>query len=313
VRFRAMTYITVRVDAPQRRHLLVVLEDELVVGRDCDGLLVGDPQVSRRHLRLRRFGSKVEIADLDSTNGTSVDGMSLTGTTTVERTSRVLIGDTMLTICFDPVRSGEQPPTGRATTLRGDDLRATSIDVLAESVTSRTEDEPDGSLTGDTMTIVFSDIEGSTERATAMGDEDWYSLLEEHNRIVRSALGEVGGREVKSIGDGFMMVFPSVRRALRFAVEVQRRVEAPDGPDLRVRVGLHTGEAIHDADGDLFGRHVNLAARVANLAGGGQIVASLVSREIAAGRDDVTFGEPQQVELKGFTEPQIVYEVLWAR
>jgi adenylate cyclase len=70
-------------------------------------------------------------------------------------------------------------------------------------------------------------------------------------------------------------------------------------------MGLQTGEAIVDAYSDLFGRHVNLAARVANLADRGQIVASLVTREIAAGRDETAFAEPQRVELKGFAEPQI--------
>ncbi len=307
-----MSAVTVRVDAPERRELLVVLEDVLVVGRECDGLLVADPQVSRSHLRLRRVGSKVEVADLGSTNGTSLEGVPLTGARLIEGTSRVVIGDTMLTIRVEPDRPPDPGATGRATTLRGpDDPRATSISALADAVTARTEDVPDDSLAGETMTIVFSDIEGSTERATGMGDDDWFALLDEHNRIVRSALAQFGGREVKSMGDGFMMVFPSVRRALRFAVGLQRRFESPDGPDLRVRMGLHTGEAIVDADGDLFGRHVNLAARVANLADGGQIVASLVTREIAAGRDEAVFAEPQQVELKGFAEPQVVYEVLW--
>ncbi len=174
-----MSAVTVRVDAPGRRELLVVLEEELVVGRECDGLLVADPQVSRSHLRLRRVGPKVEVADLGSTNGTSLEGVPLTGARLIEGTSRVLIGDTMLTICVEPDRPTDPTAAGRATTLRVPDGRATSIGALADAVTLRSGDVPDDSLAGETMTIVFSDIEGSTERATGMGDEDWYALLEE--------------------------------------------------------------------------------------------------------------------------------------
>jgi len=85
-----------------------------------------------------------------------------------------------------------------------------------------------------------------------------------------------------------------------------------DGPDVRVRMGIHTGEAITDPTGDLFGRHVILAARVANLAEGGQVLTSLVVREIAAGQEDFVFGEPVLAELKGFLEPHPVYELLWS-
>jgi adenylate cyclase len=183
---------------------------------------------------------------------------------------------------------------------------------VAGVVTSGVLDVEPDTLDGETITILFSDIESSTERATAMGDAAWFELLEVHNAIIRTAVARFGGREVKSIGDGFMLVFPSVRRALRFATAVQQQVEAPDGPDLRIRMGIHTGETIIDASGDLFGRHVNLAARVANLAAGGEIMASLVVLEIAAGRDDAIFGEPSQTELKGFAELQTVYQVHWS-
>ena len=130
-------------------------------------------------------------------------------------------------------------------------------------------------MDGRTTTIVFSDIESSTERATSMGDQSWFELLERHNDIFRAELQRCGGHEVKSVGDGFMLTFDSVRGALRFTSAVQHKFEAADGPDLRVRMGLHTGEAIADTSGDLFGRHVNLAARVANLALGGQVIAKI--------------------------------------
>ena len=298
--------------------LLLVLEHDLVLGRDCEGLLLADAQVSRRHLRLRPVNTGVEIADLDSTNGSYLNGVPVTEPQLVERDCEVLIGDTVVSLMFTDLgstalsESSGAAPFGTATTVRPvDDLRSTSIDLLAEAVSSQTLPVAADSLADTTMTIVFSDIESSTERATEMGDTAWFELLEEHNRIIRSETSAYGGREVKSIGDGFMLVFPSVSRALRFVTAVQRRVEDPAGPDLRVRMGLHTGEAIVDASGDLFGRHINLAARVANLADGGQILASLVVREIAEGRDDAVFGEPAEVELKGFVDRQTVFEVDW--
>jgi adenylate cyclase len=304
-------YVKVRVEQPERQPLTLDLESELVMGRDCEGLLLADPQVSRRHLRLRPVGRTVEIADLNSTNGSYLDGIRLSEPQLVEATCPVLVGDTMVTVRFDALDETMAGVHGRSTMVRSaDDLRSTSIEMVADLVGSTSAPQAEG-LAGDTVTIVFSDIESSTERATSMVDEAWYALLEEHNRIIRTELDFFGGREVKSISDGFMLAFPSVQRAIRFAVSVQQLVEAEDGPDLRVRMGLHTGEAISDAEGDLFGRHVNLTARVANLASGGQILASLVVREIAAGRDDALFGAPAKVELKGFAHLQTVYEIAW--
>lgn len=292
--------------------LLLVLENDLVLGRDCEGLLLADPQVSRRHLRLRPVSGMVEVADLSSTNGSYLDGVPLKEPQLVDEDCRIIIGDTAVSLDFGNSEESSTGTIGTATSVRTvDNLRSTSIEIIAEAVADAPLDVETDSLADSTITIVFSDIESSTERATAMGDAAWFELLEEHNRIIRGELTTYGGREVKSIGDGFMLVFPSVSRALRFVTAVQRLVESPDGPDLRVRMGLHTGEAIADASGDLFGRHINLAARVANLADGGQILASLVVREIAAGREDAVFGEPASVELKGFADRETVFEVDW--
>ena len=300
------------VSRPGQQNLVLLLDEPLVIGRDCEGLLLADSQVSRRHVQLTPKPDGVEVTDLGSTNGSYLEGVPVSRPQLVRQRSRLLIGDTTVTIHPAVPAETTGGGFGRQTMIRDlNDLRATSIDLVADVVSSGIIDVEQTSLEGDTITIVFSDIESSTERATAMGDEPCFALLESHNVLVRGALHRFGGREVKSIGDGFMMVFPSVRRALRFVTDVQRRVEGPDGPDLRIRMGLHTGEAVVDASGDLFGRHVNLAARVANLACGGQVLASLVVREIAAGRDDLLFGRPAQVELKGFAELQTVYEVLW--
>lgn len=303
---------TIRIRRAGAQDLNLLLESELVLGRDCEGLLLADPQVSRRHLCLTPVPEGVRIEDLGSTNGTHLDSVPLRGARVVRGDASVLVGDTRIEIRHGPPGGQAALDAGRVTNLRApDDLRATSIDLVADMVSSGILDIQPEIDDGETITIVFSDIESSTERATAMGDAAWFELLEEHNSLFREELRRFRGQEIKSIGDGFMLTFPSVRRALRFAAGVQRRVEAEDGPDLRVRMGMHTGEAIADGTGDLFGRHVNLAARVANLAAGGEIYTSLVVREIASGRDDVVFGPASAVELKGFAELQTVYEVDW--
>jgi class 3 adenylate cyclase len=163
-----------------------------------------------------------------------------------------------------------------------------------------------------TVTLLFSDIEGSTARTAAMGDAQWMPILREHNDIVRAQLAAHNGYEVKSLGDGFMLAFRSAVDGLRCAVGMQRaftewNVTAVE--PIHVRVGLHTGEVIRDA-GDLFGTHVNLAARIANQALGGEILVSSLLRELTASVGEFRFGEPRRVELKGLNGELTIYPVV---
>ena len=112
------------------------------------------------------------------------------------------------------------------------------------------------------MTILFTDIEGSTHITESLGDLEWMNLLHDHNAIVRDQVARHSGFEVKSQGDGFMLAFPSAREALKCAIDIQRALGRRDSDDLRVRIGLHTGEPVRDAD-DFYGKAVNLAARIA--------------------------------------------------
>ena len=162
---------------------------------------------------------------------------------------------------------------------------------------------------GGTVTILFSDIESSTELATSLGDIAWYEVLDTHNRTFRSQLTRFGGCEVKSHGDGFMLTFPSGRRAVRFAIATQRSLEAVDR--VRVRMGLHTGEAIVDDTGDLFGQHVILASRIANLAAGGEILVSSLVKEIVSTRGDIVFASGRNVVLKGIEGTCTVHPLDW--
>jgi class 3 adenylate cyclase len=146
-----------------------------------------------------------------------------------------------------------------------------------------------------------------------MGDAAWMKLLNKHNAVIREHVRRSGGREVKNQGDGFMLTFPSARLALQCMIAVQRdlaAMEASGEESVRVRVGVHTGEVIAEG-GDIFGRHVNMAARVAGHAAGREILVSALVKEIASARGDLAFGEPRLVELKGIEGQHLVYPVEW--
>jgi class 3 adenylate cyclase len=298
---------------PGRQALYLLPREPLVVGRECDGLVLADNQVSRRHLELRAKDGGVVATDLGSTNGTFLDGERITAPVTLQPQHTLTLGATAIRIVEQAASSGG---FGRATTIAAPtpapDFRKTSIDVVADLAVG--EPVPAQSDT-DTVTILFSDIESHTEQVAGMGDSAWFDLLEVHNRVFRDQLGKAGGREVKAQGDGFMLTFTSVRRALNFAIAVQRALAEHSAADpdraIRVRMGLHTGEAIADGAGDLFGRHVIKAARVANMAAGGQILVSETVREIASGDHDLSFGDGAPVELKGLDGLHTVYDVFW--
>ncbi len=189
----------------------------------------------------------------------------------------------------------------------------TSIDAVVASVQAERPDlrphvAPDG-----TVTILFTDIEGSTEMTERLGDLRWVEVLREHNAIVRRQVAECGGFEVKAEGDGFMLAFQSARTALQCAIEIQRALaERNDqaAEPMHVRIGLHTGEAIKEGE-DFFGKHVILAARIAGRAKGGQILVSSLLKELTESAGDIEFGEGREVELKGLAGPHRVFEVVW--
>jgi class 3 adenylate cyclase len=313
----------VAVRQPGRQTLYVEVHGRLELGRDCDGLLLADAQVSRRHAELRVAGDRLLVVDLGSTNGTFVDGMAAKEPVELRAGSEAKLGETTVTlvapeptVTAGALRATTIAAPGAASTFGEpvEDLRRTSIDVVAEDALSDRWQPVLEPSDGGTLTIVFSDIESSTELATRLGDRDWFVVLESHNRIVRARLAHFGGTEVKSQGDGFMLTFPLARRAVLFAIATQRALEserAGGSRGVRVRMGMHTGEAIVDRSGDLFGRHVIVAARVANLADGGEILVSSLVREIVAARGDITFGPAREVQLKGIEGTHLVYAVDW--
>jgi class 3 adenylate cyclase len=293
---------------PGRVALHLVVRDTLEVGRDCAGLLVDDPQVSRRHLELRPTEGRVIVTDLGSSNGTYVAGERITNPVELTADSPVRIGDTSIELSeFDaPARPERQLDVA---------TERTSIERVAAVVQAERPDVG-SSLGGGTRTIVFSDIESSTERAVELGDAQWFGVLREHNEIVRRQVAAHGGVEVKSQGDGFMLAFDSARRAVRCMIAVQlelrRRGAADRTRALRIRVGIHTGEAVEGDDGDLFGRAVIIAARIANSASGCEILVSSLVREIIEPWGDIPFGASRTVDLKGIGGRHVVHEIDWA-
>lgn len=143
-------------------------------------------------------------------------------------------------------------------------------------------------------TVLFTDIAGSTERAAELGDSRWRSLLENHNQIVRSQLAAFSGREVKTLGDGFLATFDGPGRAIRCACAIREAV-APLGVD--VRAGVHTGEC-EVLGTDLGGMAVHIGARVVARAAPGEVLVSSAVRDLVVG-SGIEFADRGTHELKG--------------
>ena len=308
-----MSYPIVSIAQPGRTTIHLSVRGPIELGRECDGIVLTDGRVSRRHVRLEPAGSDVTVVDLDSTNGTLLDGEVLSRSGILRPGGRVTIGSTVIELADESATGapGARPTSSTEVTNPGH----TSIDVVLASV----EGAPDLPRLDDdrgTVTIVFSDIEASSERALELGDEAWIDVLERHNRLVAAAVDHFGGSVVKHQGDGFMLTFAGARRAIQAMSHVQGQLaeleRSDDAAALRVRVGIHTGEVI-DQDGDIFGKHVIYAARVANLARGGEILVSALVHEIAGARGDLRFGDAREEVLKGIDGRHVVYPVVWDR
>jgi class 3 adenylate cyclase len=161
--------------------------------------------------------------------------------------------------------------------------------------------------------ILFTDLCGSVEQTSQLGDEGHLEMLRAHNTIVRQQLGSHGGREVKHTGDGIMAAFNSVASAVAFAIATQRSFREHNEGEavaLDVKVGISAGEPVTDGNDDLFGAAVQLAARLCDSASAGEIAASLAVRELCVGKR-FRFEERGPVQLKGLPEPTTAYRVSW--
>ena len=154
------------------------------------------------------------------------------------------------------------------------------------------------------LTVMFTDIVGSTELASRLGDRRWRLLLEEHNAVVRAALARFSGEEIDTAGDGFLITFDGPARAIRAAAAIRTGL-ADDG--IRVRVGLHTGEC-ELVDGKVRGIAVHVAARVLAHAQADEILCSRTVRDLVAGSGYV-FGDRGAHQLKGLQDTWQLYAV----
>ena len=162
-------------------------------------------------------------------------------------------------------------------------------------------------------TILFTDIANSTAMTQTLGDEAAMALLDVHNTVVRSALSESGGREVKHTGDGIMASFVSAAAAVRCAMQIQRELakDAEGNPErpLKVRVGAAAGEPVEQHN-DLFGCTVQLAARLCAHAQPEQILVSNAIAELCIGKG-LSFEDVGELTLKGFGSPVRAHAAAW--
>ncbi len=190
----------------------------------------------------------------------------------------------------------------------------TSLYAVTSAVQQRAPDLSPQAAPDGTVTLLFSDMEGFTEMTERLGDLRAREVIRAHNAIVREQLAAHEGYEVELQGDGFLLAFRSARRALACAVAIQRafaaRTDDHSDEPIRVRIGLHTGEALKDAD-KFFGKTVILASRIAAQAQGGEILVSALAKGLVESAGDMRFGAVQEVELKGISERQRVFAVEW--
>ena len=154
-------------------------------------------------------------------------------------------------------------------------------------------------------TVLFTDIVDSTAQAAAVGDHGWRATRERHDQLVRSHVSSFNGREVKTMGDGFLVTFDGPARAVRCA---QAIVTGARDLGIEVRAGLHTGEIELDGD-DVAGIAVAIGARVGALAGPSQVLATQTIKDLTAG-SGIVFTESGEHELKGVPDRWRLYRAV---
>jgi class 3 adenylate cyclase len=184
----------------------------------------------------------------------------------------------------------------------GNRLREELSDAITERVHEqiRSSIGRGGAKPEGTVTILFTDVEGSTELVRDLGDESARSILRRHDEIVRDTVQSSAGTEIEHPGDSFMIAFSTARSGIDCALDIQRDLSAErrDRPETpRVRMGMDTGEVIAEEKG-YFGATVFRASRIADMAEGGQIVVSETTKALgqAAGHRFQDLGDH---ELKG--------------
>lgn len=167
-------------------------------------------------------------------------------------------------------------------------------------------------MAAETVTVLFTDLVGSTELLSRVGEAGADELRRDHFGLLRAAMAEYGGREVKNLGDGLMVVFDGVASALDAAVAMQQAItiRPPEAEPLSIKIGVAVGDAERE-EGDYFGLPVVEAARLCAKAEGGEILTTEFVRMLAKSRSNATLESIGPLELKGIDEPVETYRVRW--
>jgi class 3 adenylate cyclase len=253
-------------------------------GSGVDLRLEWDPSVSSVHAEVVPLGSHWLIGDDGlSRNGTFVNGERIRGRRRLRDGDIVRLGRT--TLAF----ADETAPRRGATTI---------------------SDVGEGS---GTVTLLFTDLVGSTELLDRLGDDAAERLWREHFALLRRAAAEHGGKEVKSLGDGLMLAFASAAAAVACAASMQQRIAAQRGAGgeaLGLRIGLNAGEVIR-AEDDYFGAPVVVARRLCDAAAAGEALLSDVVRALVGGRCEYGLSTRGALRLKGLADPVTAFALEW--
>ena len=255
----------------------------VTLGREQDNdIVLESSRVSRHHARLHWTGSVHVVEDLGSKNGTWINDRRLEGPAPLNDGDTVRFGD--LTFAF-------------------------RVKGAATETVSRTD-----SIPHETVTIMFTDLEGHTGLFESLGSEAVCGLLDEHLSIMKTQVVRHGGRTIKTEGDGLLASFSSVRQAVDCAIQIQQRVSGLESPaggkSLPVRIGINSGEALKQGE-DLVGLAVVKAERIMRLASGGRICLSQVSRSLLGPASGLRILSRGWHQLKGLSRKERVFEVAW--
>jgi len=193
------------------------------------------------------------------------------------------------------------------------DLVGTEQLAIQQLVDAVREDGPELTQTEGLASVLFTDIEGSTALAEALGDQRWSVLIDSHFQIVAGIVQKHRGQFVKSLGDGTLSIFPSANEALMAALKIQEAVAAaPEEPRLGLRIGIHTGDVVQSR-GDFFGTVVNKAARITTAASASEILVSDVTRAMVGGTTVFRFTDTVSKQFRGLEGQHVIHRLEWQK
>ena len=182
--------------------------------------------------------------------------------------------------------------------IMGIEMTRTLEDLLA-SLDSGVESQIRSSVQHGTVTLMFTDIEGSSQLAAQVGDDSWAETIEAHNEAILRIVEKHDGILVKTLGDGTMAAFQSVREGARAALAIQEFFAGrKERPEIRLRVGLHVGDVVMSGD-DYLGNSVNKAARITAAGEVGEVIVSSAVKSLLSDHPEFHFGETHSLHLKG--------------